>query len=244
MHNFIEDLPSQLSGTSATSGPFVAANLPRSADAQRTYRAMTIDLRRRITDGWKVDGSYTWSRFEGNFDLDYSAAAVFNTSSFIQDGPGTNVEEPNRQGPLREDRPHLLKVFANVMPVDRLTVGAYLRVQSGAPWNARGRDTQGAVLNYLEPAGSRRNPTWTNVDLLANYRFALGSRASLLVEGRVLNLLDAQTRLSTDGQQFLDLNTICTPPYIGPYRQDNPLFGTGNAFAPPRRFLLAAQVSF
>ena len=52
-----------------------------------------------------------WSRFEGNFDLDYSGVSVFNTSSFIQDGPGTNVEDPNRFGPLFEDRPHVFKVF-------------------------------------------------------------------------------------------------------------------------------------
>ncbi len=60
-----------------------------------------------------ADVNYTWSRFEGNFDLDYSAFAVFNTSSFIQDGPGTNVEDPNRFGPLREDRPHVVKLFSS-----------------------------------------------------------------------------------------------------------------------------------
>ena len=27
------------------------------------------------------DVSYTWSRFEGNFDLDYSLTSAFNTSS-------------------------------------------------------------------------------------------------------------------------------------------------------------------
>ncbi len=78
MHNFIEDVPSRLNGTAPDSGPFVAANLPcvafaacQAADARRTYRAVTIDVRRRLASGWMSDVSYTWSRFEGNFDLDY-----------------------------------------------------------------------------------------------------------------------------------------------------------------------------
>jgi len=118
--NFIEDVPSRVNGTAPDSGPFVATNLPcvafaacRSADARRSYRAFTVDVRRRLTAGWMSDISYTWSRFEGNYDLDYSTVGVFNTSSFYQDGPGTNVQDPNRSGPLFEDRPHVLKVFAS-----------------------------------------------------------------------------------------------------------------------------------
>lgn len=250
--NFIEDVPSRLPDT----GPYAAANLPcdtfdscRGITGERRYKAATVELIRRMSK-WGLNASYTWSRLEGNFDLDYSGGAIFNTSSLIQDGPGTNVQEPNRQGVLREDRPHVLKLFANVQPITNLTVGGYVRVQSGTPWNARGRDTQGGVLNYLEPAGSHRNPTWTNFDLLANYRWKMSSRAALTVEARVLNLFDQQTRLSTDSQQFLDFNRIAAEPFIGPYLVPNrtpdgrDLFGTGDGFAPPRRLMLAAMVDF
>ena len=251
MHNFIEDVPSRLNGTAPDSGPFVATNLPcvafaacQLAAAQRTYRALTIDLRRQTAGGWMGDVSYTWSRFEGNFDLDYGTVAVFNTSSFIQDGPGTNVEDPNRFGPLFEDRPHVFKVFSSYTTSSQLTMSGYFRVQSGTPWAARGRDWEGAVLNYLEPAGSHRNPTWANLDLMAAYRLPLRSRAIVSLEARLLNVFDNQTQLSTDAQQFLDLRTVPTPPYFAPYLQPNPFFGTGNAFAPPRRLYLAANTSF
>ena len=246
--NFIEDVPSTL----PTSGPFKAANLPcrstpscQNADAQRTYKAFTVEVNRRLADRWSANLSYTWSRLEGNFDLDYATVSVFNTSSILQDGPGAFIEDPNRYGPLMQDRPHIFKAFLNYQPAQALTLGGYLRVQSGTPWNARGRDRAGSsVLNYLEPAGSRRNPTWANLDLLANYRFNLGGRAALAVEGRVLNVFDTQTRLETEAQQFLDLNTLPAPPWIGPYTQPNSLFGTGKAFAPPRRFLLSAMIDF
>jgi hypothetical protein len=251
MNNFIEDVPSRLNGTAPDSPPFVAANLPctrfascQLADAKRTYRAVTIDIARRLTNNLSSDVSYTWSRFEGNFDLDYSALGVFNTSSFIQDGPGTNVEDVNRFGPLFEDRPHVFKVFTSYAVTSRVTASGFLRVQSGAPWAARARDWEGGVLNYLEPAGSHRNPTWTNLDLMGSYHLPLNARTRLSFEARLLNVFNNQTQLSTDSQQFLDLRTIANPPYFAPYLQPNPFFATGNLFAPPRRLYLAAVVSF
>jgi hypothetical protein len=245
-HNFIEDVPTRINGTAPDSGPFAAANLPcaafascRSANARRSYRALTAAVRRQLANRLATDVSYTWSRFEGNFDLDYSTVAVFNTSSFIQDAPGTNVEDPNRFGPLTEDRPHVFKVFAAYEATSRITASTYFRVQSGSPWAARGRDWAGAVLNYLEPAGSHRNPTWANLDLMAAYRLPLQGRARVSVEARLLNVFNNQTRLQTDFQQYLDSRLIPTPPYFAPYEQPNPFFGTGNAFAPPRRLYVS-----
>jgi hypothetical protein len=244
-----------MNGTAPDSGPFVAANLPcvrfaacRDAEARRTYRAVTLDLRRRLADGWSADISYTWSRFAGNFDIDYSLAtaptAVFNTSSFIQDGPGTNVEDPNRNGPLFEDRPHVLKTFASYAVTDRLMLSGFFRVQSGTPWAARGRDWAGASLNYLEPAGSRRNPTWANLDLMGSYRLPFRGRVSAALEARLMNVFDNQTTLSTDALQFLDLRTVPSAPYFAPYQQPNPFFGTGNMFAPPRRLHVALTLNY
>jgi hypothetical protein len=125
-----------------------------------------------------------------------------------------------------------------------VNAAAYLRVQSGTPWAARGRDHEGAVMNYLEPAGSHRNPTWTNLDLMGSYRLPLAGAASILFEARLLNVFNNQTRLSTDSQKYLDVQTLPVPPYLGPYQQPNPFFGNGNGFAPPRRLHLAAVVSF
>ena len=246
MKNFIEDVPSRINGSAQDAGPYAAANLPctrfascQNANATRTYRSVTLDLRRRFTDGIMGDVSYTWSRFEGNFDIDFAQVAVFNTSSFIQDAPGTYVEDPNRFGPLMEDRPHVLKAFVTYAPTGRLSTSGYLRVQSGAPWAARGRDWPGGTLNYLEPAGSHRNPAWTNLDLMATYRLPIDGRARMSIEGRLLNVFNNQTQLSTDVQQYLDLRTIPTPPFFAPYQQPNPFFATGNAFSPPRRLHLA-----
>ncbi len=173
--------------------------------------------------------------------------AVFNTSSFIQDGPGTFVQDPNRYGPLRQDRPHVFKLFSSWVPRDAVTLGGYFRVQSGTPWNARGQDTQGgAALNYLEPAGAHRNPVWANLDLLASYRVRLAARANVTLEARLLNVLGNQTQLSTDSVEFNGLNYITTAPWILPTSNTdpNPFFGTANGYAPPRRLFLSVRADF
>ena len=199
MNNFIEDLPSRINGSAPDAGPFVAANLPcsrfaacQAAEARRTYRAFTVDLRRRFANRWMGNVNYTWSRFEGNFDLDYSTVAVFNTSSFIQDAPGANVEDPNRFGPLFEDRPHVVKLFTSYDVTSQVQHG---RLSAAAKRDAVGGARprlSGVVLNYLEPAGSHRNPTWTNLDLLASYRLPLDVGANISLEARLLNVFDNQ----------------------------------------------------
>ncbi len=247
--NFIEDVPSTL----PDNGPYAAGNLPCTryegcvgGTAKRKYQAATVEVNRRFANKWSANVSYTWSKFEGNFDLDYAGeGAVFNTSSFIQDGPGTFVQEQYRYGPLRQDRPHVFKAFANYEPIANLMLGAYLRIQSGTPWNARGQDSQGSLaLYYLEPAGSHRNPTWTNFDLLASYRFKLSGRAALVVEARAFNLFNSQTQLSTDSVKYTDTVTLDDPPYIAPGTVPNAFYGTGNSYAAGRRVVIAARLDF
>lgn len=245
--NFIEDVPSVFPST----GPYAAANLPCDRweacrfEARRTYKAFTAEVRGRLMNSIATTVSYTLSRLEGNFDLDYSTVAVFNTSSIIQDGPGTFVQDPNREGPLFQDRPHVFKLFADYRPVENIGLGGYLRVQSGSPWAARGPDTQGSGnLNYLEPAGSHRNPVWTNFDLIASYTLTFNDRSRVRLGATLMNVFGNQTRLGTDSRQYLTLNSISTPPFIGPYTNPNPLFGTADSYTPPRRLVLTANVAF
>ena len=254
--DFIEDVPSSLPAT----GPFRAAQL---TGAERKYRAATFELSRRLADGWATTMSYSWSRLEGNFDLDYAAGAIFNTSSAIQDGPGEFVQDRYRYGPLSQDRPHVFKLFASYVPpvLPNLTVGGYLRAQSGTPWAARGIDWDNGVRRYLEPAGTNRVGSWTNLDLLTTYRIPLKGRAKLSIEGRVLSLLGPLTTLSVDQRKYLDARirpataafAVCGTDYacatdlfsaVQTTNQPNSRYGQGTEWAPPRRFLLAFRVDF
>ena len=250
--HFIEDQPRVLPASS-----FWVSNV---SAAKRKYQAFTVELTRRLINGWSANASYSWSRLEGNFDLDYAGSAVFNTSSILQDGPGVFVEDRYRYGPLSQDRTHVFKLFATWLPpqVEGLTLGGYLRVQSGTPWEARGRDWYNGYRRYVEPAGTQRNDVWPNVDFLASYRIPFGGdRAGLKVELRALNLFNTETALSVDQRQYLDgrirytsLPAGCDTPacatdaMVQGTTQPNPDFGQPNSYAPQRRFLLTFVVDF
>jgi len=253
--NFIEDVPSSL----PANGPYVATNMPctsyeacQGAVAKRTYSAFTVEMTRKMADRWSLTASYTYSQFKGNIDYDYGFE-LFNTSSAIQDSPGTFVQDPGRDGVLLEDRPHVFKAFATWEPIDRLTLGGFFRVQSGTPWNARGLSYEGYDFNMIEPAGAHRNPTWANLDLLASYRIPVGPKRGLTVEGRFLNVFNTQTQLSVDMLKYQDVNTYDTPTCGGTAPQCwfdyngipvNSFFGKANSYAPPFRFVVAVRFDF
>lgn len=242
--DFIEDFP-----TVAPASSFLYDNI----DAVRKYYALTLNLRRGLARRWSGDVSYTWSRLYGNYDQDYYAGygdltavgAVFNTSSALNDGPGTFFSDPNRYGPLALNRTHVFKAFGSYQVLTGLTVGGYLRVQSGTPWERRGRDWTNRYLVYLEPAGTRHNPWWTNFDLLTNYRLPF-SRYNVQLEARVLNLFDTQTKLMSDPRSDLGGRIRLTaPPWIQePTANPNPNFGAGLDFANPRRFVASIKLEF
>ncbi|HEX4439393.1 MAG TPA: carboxypeptidase regulatory-like domain-containing protein [Thermoanaerobaculia bacterium] len=223
----IEDFPGF--GRADASGDFRYGNIP----AFRKYKAGTIQVRKVSGSNWTMDVSYTLSRLTGNWDLDY-ATQLFYSSSYIEDGPGLYVEDPNRNGTLIGNRTHVGKVFGTYTFPTRTTVGGYLRGQSGRPWEARLWDPiYGTDYQYAEKAGSRTTPAWVNFDFLVSQDFKLGP-GTLRVEGRVLNLINSQPALTVDQDLFInDDNT-------GP----NPNFGRPTSYAPPRRFFLSAIYTF
>ncbi len=233
--NFIEDFPNPELGFRNPNVSYIMGNLNGGeldpADAYRTYKTVAVELNRPLKDRWSVNASYAWSQLEGNWDPDYGLASVFFASSALHDGPGLFIDEPFRDGRLFGDRPHVLKLFAAVQPWRDLTVGGYLRSQSGFAYNQLGRDYVNAFRRYLDPVGTYRTDTWTNVDLLLSYGFSLGSTRKLMVEGRVLNLFDEQT-VQTVNQQ------------VDPVQFVDPVFGNPTSYAPPRRFLLTARLDF
>lgn len=262
--DFIEDIP-----TVQPFSSFVYINDP---NADRKYKALTFELARRMANNWSMNASYSWSRLTGTYDQDYSGglsgAAVFNTSSLINDGPGAYSADPLRNGPMSQDRTHVFKLFGSYMPpvVRGLTLGGYLRVQSGTPYEKRGlpRGSSATYLLLFEPAGTYRNDTWTNVDLLTAYRLSLPGNAGLKLEARVLNLFNKETALLRDNR-WVTTRTI--PPnsafagacsngdlavceqiwreaQITPTTTFNPNFGLPTAYAAPRRLLMTAQFDF
>ena len=214
-------------------------------DAKRTYNGVTLEVTKRYSNNWYANLSYTYSTLRGNWDDDY-ANGQFNTSSFLEDEPGWNSADPNRNGKLGQDRPHILKAMASYDFMG-FTLGGFFRFQSGTPWEARGATPSTNYGRYLEEAGSRRLPSWTNFDLLAAYNLKLGGEATLRFEGRVRNVFNTQAVLGVNNVLYNDPYKDGAPAsQLGPQgtSQPNALFGTATSWSAPRRFTLSALLSF
>ena len=231
MYRYTDDIIEDFPGVNRTTASgFRYGNIP----GHRKYTAGTIEVRRAYQDRWTLDVSYTLSRLEGNWDLDCTGVAVFYSSSYISDGPGLYVEDDFRNGILAGDREHVGKIFTSYEFPTNTTVGAYLRYQSGRPWEARQFDpVNGVALMYAERAGSRRLGSWTNLDLQVTQRIPI-SPVDIVAGVRIGNVFDSQPVLAVD--QVLYSNTSNTVA--------NPNFGKPVTYASPRRFTLVAGVTF
>ncbi len=224
---------------------FKAANF---FDARRVYRAVTIDVSKRYANGWYADANITFSKLYGNFDADYQTGG-FSTSSLLEDGPTWYTSEAYRYGRLNQDRPVIAKLMGSYDFNFGLTMGAFLRVQSGNVYQALGADNQSSsgYQRYLEPAGSQRLPTWTTFDLLAAYTFKPSSALGIRLEARVSNLFDTQTVLGVNARKYLD-DYVNGTPYSVPGPQGtskpDPNYGVATSWASPRRLVLSARLDF
>jgi hypothetical protein len=232
--DIIEDFPGV---NRETASGFRYGNIP----GYRKYTAGTVEVRKALRDNWSMDVSYTLSKLKGNWDLDY-ATQLFYSSSYIEDGPGLYVEDHNRTGTLTGDRTHVGKIFANYVLPTNTNIGAYFRYQSGRPYEARGFDIlYGTDYLYLEPAGSRRTPSWTNLDLSVGQSFRVGP-GELNVAASLYNVFNSQPALTV--QQDVCLVGPCTSiPAVGDPNR-NPNFERPTLYAPPRRVSLSATFSF
>jgi hypothetical protein len=239
-NDIIEDFPNPLGvlpngtpcGLRNTSCRYAMGNLnggPHDpATAIRKYRELTLQVDRRLHDGWSFNASYSWSKLYGNWDVDHVVTnnLQFFASSALHDGDGIFIDDPLRYGRLRGDRPHLLKLFATREIWRELSLGGYFRAQSGNAYQAVRDDTQGFDLRHLEAAGSRRTETWTNVDVLLQYGLSLGGARRVVLGGLIANLFDEQAVL------FVDQRT-----HVGTFEQPT-------LRADPRRFVFTARVDF
>jgi hypothetical protein len=203
--------------------------------AYTKYYEATLETEWR-DDQTFVNASYTWSHYYGNFDQDNSTtdndANIFIGSSFIGDGAGRQLWN-FRDGDLRGDRPHLLKLMGYRQLPWRGSFGFYLVFQSGQPWETWSyepyRDYTSSTSDtsrYAEPAGSRRSDSHFQVDLNYTQNIRLGERYTLQIRGDLFNVFNSQTGYDID-PKFHDA-----------------LYGQPRSYYDPRRFQLMARFQF
>lgn len=191
---YIDDLDAKLAeiGSGST---FVVAEID---DGYTKYLEFSVEAS-WMGERTYLNASYTRSRYRGNVDQDNTTAIndqnIFIGSSNLMDSRGMMVWD-NKDGTLRGDRPHLLKVFGQYRLNWDANVGAYFVYQSGEPWEAWDGSIYGYAsdtIRYAEPAGSRRGPSHWQMDLNYTQHFTLFEDYRLRFRADVFNLFDRQT---------------------------------------------------
>lgn len=183
-------------------------------------------------DSWWLMGSYTWSHYYGNFDQDNTTAnndqAIFIGSSNLADGFGRQLWN-FKDGNLKGDRRHLLKLYGSYLAPWDGRFGAYLLYQSGEPWETWDGSYYGqtsSTIRYSEPAGSRNGPSHWQLDLNYTHNFRIGDLHNLQLRLDAYNVFDNQTGYN-----------------INPYLS-NSTYGEPRNYYRPRRLQVQVKYQF
>ncbi|HEX7019848.1 MAG TPA: carboxypeptidase regulatory-like domain-containing protein [Gemmatimonadaceae bacterium] len=173
--------------------------------AYTDYREVTLESEYRSPRVW-VRGSYTWSRYYGNFDQDNSAGSsddndsnIFIGSSNIADGAGRQLWN-FKEGRLHSDRPHAFKLYGAYTLDWHATAGAFITAQSGKAWETHSYEPYKALTTstsdtnrYAEQAGSRREPSHFQIDLNYAQQVPIMGRVRGVLTAYLFNIFDKQT---------------------------------------------------
>ncbi|MFW6159949.1 MAG: TonB-dependent receptor [Acidobacteriota bacterium] len=151
-------------------------------EAERKYWAFIMTFDKRMSKKWQLKGSVLYSSFKGNTDAGYSAT---EGKSVMFNNPSTLI---NAHGPLYFDRPFQAKLMGSfILPFDFI-FSAYFQHHSGSPWTRTlervyfppEMNVQQAYVSVnAEPAGSRRNSPYTNLDIRLEKSFPVGQESKL-----------------------------------------------------------------
>jgi hypothetical protein len=200
---YIGNLGEQLAqiATGGSQNSYVIAELD---GAFTDYRALTLESEYRKDRVW-VQGSYTRSRYYGNFDQDGSSTAdsndgnIFIGSSNIGDGAGRQLWDL-KLGRLRGDRPNSFKMYGAYTLNWNASIGAFVIAQSGQPWETHSFQPYAALTSstsntdrYSEPAGSHRSPSHAQLDLNYTQELPFLKRYRAGVVFYIYNVANKQT---------------------------------------------------
>ncbi|WP_299810504.1 TonB-dependent receptor [uncultured Shewanella sp.] len=198
-------------------------------EAERTYKAIELNFSGNVTEDFTLNGSYTWSKSEGNTE-----GLVRSDNEQADPGWTTSFDYPelmdNGDGYLPNDRRHNFKLYGVYNVTDDFSVGFNSYLQSGRPINAfgihpedqgycvqavaidgtcYGRDWYGASSFYADgeaaPRGSMGRTDWIyNIDLNMSYTMDFNEAGRLNFKLNVYNLFNFDGVKGVDEQYEFD----------------------------------------
>ena len=171
---------------------------------KRSYEAVELTFRKRMSNNWQMNGSITWGKSRGTLGQGlsflYPATAAADTpNAFI------NLTENSR---LDYDRPLVIKFMGAALLPWRFTLGFFFSHISGIPltrsisvyppeeWAAANNVQPTFMSVLLEEPGTRRGHSTNNLDLRLSKDFRLARRSKLTLALDVLNVLGERREIT------------------------------------------------
>jgi outer membrane receptor protein involved in Fe transport len=175
----------------------------------RNYNAFTFTAKKRFSHNFFAQGSYTYSRLQGNYPGLYSD----NNNQLL---PNISSQYDlfellaNRQGRLPADRPHNVKLSGyyrlDLKEAGGVTMGVNFSAFSGKPIELLGSHAYyGQTEVFVLPRGAGgRTDFVTQADLRAGWDKQLGGGMTLSVYLDLLNVYNSQTETAVDQNYTID----------------------------------------
>jgi hypothetical protein len=227
----------------APDGSQCAETGPATPRVTRLYRGVEVLARKSVGDRLWVQGSYVYSSLRGNFD-----GAVNERLEATAPGLDIDFDWPplwhNAYGRLYLDRPHRFRLDGYWTTPIKLSVGAQVFAESGAPLDRLGY-FQSTSDVFLVPRGSAgRLPARSGTNLTFSYPISVGPTVMTL-QGYVYNVFNNRVATARDDRWRLTLPQGYPATIYDPSQpSDNPEYGKITSRQDPRLFRAAIRVSF
>lgn len=167
-------------------------------EGERKYQGLELIFNKRMSQGWMLGGSVTFSKFEGNIGGDYGSSWGWSGAF---DNPNWFV---NRYGRLDFDRPLVIKLYGTVTLPYRIYLSGYYNHYDGGPWGrtvtiyppsawATAKNVNTTLLAsvgvYVEKPGTRRGQGVDTLDLRVEKEFDLGKYGRIGVYVDAFNVM-------------------------------------------------------
>jgi outer membrane receptor protein involved in Fe transport len=219
------------------------------SDARSTAKSVSLSARKRFSNGWFLDASYTWSDIRDN-------GASDNYTSRGRHYPEDQYDLDAEWGPANFDVRHKFVVSGGVNLPYGFMVSGYVFSRSGFPYSAGHNDdlngddyyeSERSVIEtepgvfYHYPRNTFRQPWFVTTNLRLSKSFRLGHGTELELIGEVFNLFDRANRYTTrwdlsEGCYFEEEGWVPCETYDD--------FGELNRPGRPRQYQLGLRVRF
>jgi len=195
----------------------------------RDYDAIEISASRKFAPGLYMQGSYTYSRANGNYpgsvsydngQIDPNISSQYDLIELLA----------NRRGELPQDRPHSIKLDASYSykftKHDQLTFGTRIRAISGIPENAlAGHYLYGPNESFLLPRGQLGRTEFEHgIDIHVAYKRRLSEKTAAEVYFDIFNLYNHQGTFDVDNT-YAPYYKLSSAGMAGEQQNANPVSG-------------------